>query len=331
VPDTSTLSDYEDLKESKIVRIFGGEYGVIFQDNSIWKMTYIGAPAAFQFDNVAPDIGLIAPGAAVQVGDTIFFWSQKGFYALTAGQKLTPIGANKIDQFAATDLDANYTYRISAAADPKSQQIHFLYPGAGNLGGEPNRRFVFDTSTANWSLVIERLALLWTTAGTAIDLDDQGITNPSPPPTFLERPGDPYDLDAPDPVSFDDPRWVGSSWGIAAFNSAFMSGFFDGANMRAQIETAEFAFNQNGRARLQGFRPLIEMGGGIITAEVGTRNSIADSVVWGPILSTSRDLRIYTRTNARYHRIRFNMTGQWDHAMGWEMEDRDLKMGEGRG
>ena len=126
---------------------------------------------------------------------------------------------------------------------------------------------------------------------------------------------------------------VALAWALAAFSPDFRNGFFDGATQRAQIETPEYAFNQNGRARLHGFRPLIEIAGtgGVVTAEVGTRNSLSESVVWGPILSTSRDMRIYTRTNARYHRIRFNMTGEWDHAMGWEMEERDLKMGEGRG
>ena len=296
-------------------------------------MSYVGTPTAFQFDEVAAGVGLIAPGAAVQVGDTIFFWSRKGFYALTAGQKLTPIGANKVDSFANTDLDKSYTHHMYAAADPTSQQIHFLYPGAGSVGGEPNRRLVFDTTTGNWSLIIENLALLWTTAGSVIDLDDPGVTNPNPPPPFTQRPGDPYDLDAPDPVSFDDPRWVGDAWALAAFSPSFRNGFFDGATQRAQLETTEYAFNQNGRARLHGFRPLVEIGGGTgeVTAEVGTRNSLTENVVWGPILPTSRDMRIYTRTNARYHRIRFNLTGEWDHIMGWEMEDRDLKMGEGRG
>jgi len=264
------------------------------------------------------EVGLIAPGAAVQVGDTIFFWSQKGFYAITAGSKLTPIGANKVDLFAAVDLDKSYTFKISAASDPRSQQIHFLYPGPGNLGGEPNRRLVFDTATGGWSLIIESLALIWSTAGTSIDLD-----------AAETLPGDPEDLDADEPVSFDDPRWVGGAFALAAFNPTFQSGFFNGSNLAAEIETPEYAFNANGRASLQGFRPLIE--GGTLTAYVGSRNALSENVVWGPLLTTGRDLKIYTRTNARYHRIRFEMAGDWDHAMGWEIEDRDLRMGEGRG
>lgn len=317
VPDSSTLSDYEDLKQKQIVRLFGGEYGVVFQDRSIWKMTFIGSPAVFQFDEVQPDIGLIAPGAAVQVGDTIYFWSQKGFYALKAGSQLTPMGANKIDLYAAKDLDQNYAFRISAAADPKSQKIHFLYPGPGNVGGLPNKRLVFDLATGNWSNVDETLTLVWATAGVSVDLE------------VAATPGDPMDLDAPDPVSFDDPQWIGTSYALSAFDQTYQSGFFNGANLRGEIVTAEYAFNPNGRTSLQGFRPLIE--GGSIVAQVGSRNSLGEVVSYGALLPTSRDLTIYPRVNARYHRIRFYFDGDWDHAMGFEIEDRMLRPVEGRG
>ena len=318
-PDTSTLSDYEDLKQKKIVRIFGGEYGVIFQDRSIWKMTFIGAPVVFQFDEVQPDIGLIAPGAAVQVGDMIYFWSQKGFFALKSGSQMIPIGANKIDLFAATDLDQNYSFKISAAADPKSQKVHFLYPGPGNVGGEPNKRLVFDVATGNWSVVDESLSLIWHTAGVSIDLE------------VAASPGDPLDLDAAGAgdVSFDDPRWIGTAYSLAAFNSIWESGFFNGENLRGEIITAEYSFNPNGRASLQGVRPLVE--GGTVTAQVGSRNSLGAAVDYSAVAPTSRDLTIYFRKNARYHRIRFYLEGDWDHAMGFEIEDRDLRMVEGRG
>ena len=316
-PDPSTLSDYEDLKQGKIVRIFGGEFGVIFQDRSIWKMTFIGAPVVFQFDEVQPDIGLIAPGAAVQVGDTIYFWSQKGFFSLKAGSQLTPIGANKIDLFAAVDLDQNYSFKISAAADPQSQKIHFLYPGPGNVGGEPNKRLVFDVGTGKWSTVDEELSLLWTTAGISVDLE------------VPASPGDPLDLDAPNPISFDDPRWIGGAYSLAAFNKLWAHGYFAGDNLTGEIITAEYSFNPNGRASLQGVRPLVE--GGTITAQIGTRNTLGGTVQFGSVLPASRDLTIYCRENARYHRIRFYFEGDWDHAMGFEVEDSDLRMVGGRG
>lgn len=317
VPDTATLSDYEDLGSQKIQRIFGGEYGVVFQETSIWRMTYIGAPAVFQFDETVPGVGLIAPGACAQVGDTIYFWSAKGFFALTAGSQLDAIGAEFVDDFLKRDLDSNYLSKISAAADPRTHHVHFLYVGSDNQGGEPNRRAVYDTTTGNWSVVDEELSLLWSTQGIGVDLDS------------AEAPGDPLDLDDPEEVSFDDPRWIGDSKALAAFGPDFASGFFDGANLTGEIETAEIAFNPNGRSMLTRFRPLIE--GGTITARVGVRNSLNDAVSFGPTVSMRNDGSMVTRNNARYHRVRFFLADDWDHAIGWEAEPRDIRRVEGRG
>ena len=84
-PSPVTLADFEDLSQKKIQRVFGGEQGVIMQDTAITRATFVGTPVVFQFDEVISDVGLIAPGAAVQLGDRIYFLSEKGFYELVAG------------------------------------------------------------------------------------------------------------------------------------------------------------------------------------------------------------------------------------------------------
>src|SRR5690606_8482560 len=74
----STLSDFNDLKIAPVIRILGGEYGIICQRNSIWRMTFVGAPIVFQFDEVLPGFGPIATGAIAQDGDLAYFLSDRG-------------------------------------------------------------------------------------------------------------------------------------------------------------------------------------------------------------------------------------------------------------
>ena len=75
-------SDFQDLQGGggAIQRIIGGEYGIVFQVNSIWRMTYVGTPLVFQLDEIEPKKGTPAPGSVVQHGVDIYYLGQDGFY-----------------------------------------------------------------------------------------------------------------------------------------------------------------------------------------------------------------------------------------------------------
>src|SRR5690606_30942078 len=40
----STLAGSNDLKTAEVSRIFGGEFGVIFQPGAVWRMSFVGSP-----------------------------------------------------------------------------------------------------------------------------------------------------------------------------------------------------------------------------------------------------------------------------------------------
>lgn len=306
----STLSDYQDLKTAAIERIFGGEYGVIFQKNSVWRMTFVGTPVVFQFDEVLPGIGLLAPGGAARLGDTIYFLSGKGFYALQAGAQARPIGAGKVDRYVLDAIDETKLHRVSAAVDPRSQRIFWSY--VETTANNPQKVIVYDAAFDRWSLLDERVELLWEAGTTDTTLDS--LTGVLVDDTN---------------VSIDSSRWVGGEPSIAAFDGDFKSGFFNGSNKTALIETAEFEFNEGGRSRVNGFRALVD--GGTVTAEVGTRSSQASSRSYGSTLSVYSNNRFTKRVNARYHTFRFNLSGSWTDAVGMQIDKTDLRPGGNRG
>ena len=315
----STLSGYQDLKVNKVERVFGGEYGVILQQDRVWRMTFAGAPTVWQFDEVVPGIGVIAPGAAAQDGEIIYFLSSKGFFALDRGTQATPIGIGRVDEFIRKDMDLDNIDRITTVADPHSKRVYWSYAGADNDGGRPNRIIIYDRAQDRWSLIDQDVELLWSGGGTGISLDAAASV------------GDPENLDdmATD-VSFDDPRWVGGAPFIAAFSQDFGSGSFSGSVRDATLTTKEYAFGGgDGRAQLNGFRALIQ--GGLVTAQVGTRNSLAEDVTFGSILNARPEQRFTTRANARYHRFLLTLSGEWQHAIGVEIGRNDLRSGGMRG
>jgi hypothetical protein len=310
----STLSDFQDLKTAKIVRIFGGESGIIFQPNSVWRMTFAGAPVVFQFDEVLPGIGLIAPGAAVQIGSTVYFLSNQGFFALESGSGVTPIGAGKVDRFVLDDLDEGHLHRITASADNASQRILFAYPGADNSDGRPNRLLVYDRILDRWSLINKELELVWRSGGTGLTTDQ------------LDSVTENLDLL---PASLDSSRWVGGAPSFGAFDANYRSGFFDGDIVPGVIESKEFEFHEGGRAFLKGFRALYE--GGSVSARVGTRNSLSEQVQFGSPIAQASEGLFNCRDNARYHRMEFTFNGEWDQAMGFEVDKHSIRMAGRRG
>jgi hypothetical protein len=313
-----TLSGYQDLKVNKVERVFGGEYGVILQQDRTWRMTFAGAPTVWQFDETLPGIGVIAPGAAAQDGEIIYMLSSKGFFAIEHGTQATPIGIGRVDEFIRNDLDLGNVHRMSTVADPNSKRVYWAYPGTGNVGGRPNRMLIYDRAQDRWTIVDQELELLWSGGGTGITLDAAASV------------GDPDNLDdAATDVSFDDPRWIGGAPFVSAFGTAFSSGAFNGSVRDAVLLTKEYALTPEARTQLNGFRALIQ--GGTVTARIGTRNSLAENVTFSPILTARPEQRFTRRANARYHRFELTLTGEWQHAIGLEIGRMDLRSGGLRG
>lgn len=301
----STQADYEDLYGAGgwVQRVFGGEYGVVFQESSVWRMTYVGTPTIFTFDEVLPKHGLLAPGAACQFGDLIFFLSPVGLEVLTNGSTAQSIGANKIDRFLFDDLDSGNLDRLHCAVDTEKRHFYMAYPGVDNTDGRCNRIVIYDWTIGKWSFAEVESHLIGAAQTPGVTLD--GLDS-----YFAS-------LDDVTP-SLDDPVWQGGAPQLIAFNSDFKLAFFSGDPMSAVIETRELNLSPNKRTLLNAVRPLID--GGSTSIQVATRNLQSASESWSATTSVSSTGRATLRRNARYHRVRANISGAWTHAQGVEVD-----------
>lgn len=310
-----TGSDVRDLnKGGEIQRVFGGQYGVILSKESTWRMTYTGAPTWFQIDETAPGIGAIAPGAATQYGDNIFYLSNNGFVRLSQGAQVTPIGAGRVDQFVLSDLDKDHLDRMSAAVDPDAQRVFWLYPGAGNTEGQPNRMVIYDWARDRWSSANVALELIWSATEAGRTLEDVDAIN--------------TDLDALT-ESLDDLDLQGGEPYIAGFDGSFESGRFSGAPMSAVVETKEVELNRGRRTTVVSARALAD--GGAATVAAGVRSNLADAVSWKSAGSSRPGGRVPMRASGRYHRFRVQLTGSWSHVLGVQVDPEDARPSGRRG
>jgi hypothetical protein len=116
------------LTGGEITGLTGGEYGLVFQRARITKMTYVGTPLIWQFDEISANIGCLTAGSLAQVGRMAFFLSERGFM-MTDGNDVKPIGAERIDRtfftaYAPEDLELMYS-----SIDPKNHIVFWAMPG----------------------------------------------------------------------------------------------------------------------------------------------------------------------------------------------------------
>ena len=123
----ASQSDYQDIPDGgDITGITGGEFGIVFLEKAIVRMSYIGSPLFFQFDTISRNIGCIEGGSIAQYGGISYFLSDDGFYSCD-GQNVVGIGAEKIDRYFFNNANIGDIDTISAAVDPERNLIIWNY------------------------------------------------------------------------------------------------------------------------------------------------------------------------------------------------------------
>lgn len=312
---STTGADFRDLGTGgAIQRVIGGEYGVILSESSIFRLQWAGAPTWLEATETIPGIGILSPGCAVQLGDTIYIWSDNGFFAIRGGTQETPIGAGKVDTTLRADLDGSYLHRISSVADPRSGRVFWAYPGAGNTGGRPNRIVCYDTKLNKWSRITQDVELIWSAGGEGTTLEQLDSVSAS--------------LDALG-VSLDSSQWKGGLSLLSAFDSDYKSGNFTGSPMTATIELKEVQLNRQRLTTLKALNALVD--GGTTTIRVGTRNAMSGAASYSDSLSERTSGRFTCIEKGLLHRIEMTISGAWSKAIGVLINPEDARPSERRG
>lgn len=144
---STSQSDFQVIPDGgDIIGIVGGEVGIIFLERGIVRMSYIGSPFFFQFDNISKNLGCAANGSIAQYGGTAFFLSEEGFYSCD-GKSVTNIGANKIDRWFFDDADINEINTMSSAVDPIKKIVVWNY---ANIFGSRSL-LIYNWQVQKWS------------------------------------------------------------------------------------------------------------------------------------------------------------------------------------
>jgi hypothetical protein len=308
-PSATTQADGQDLPDGGWVQgVAGGEYGTVFQEKSIKRMTYVGAPIIFQFDEVAHNRGVVAEGSMASFDATTFFLDTDGLYALVDGRQVMPIGDQKVDKTFWRRVNQSYLHRIRAAIDPINKLYVLAYPTQDSTDGTLNRLLIYNWTAGRWSEAeIEAEVIYRSLSGASETLDSLDSVSAS--------------LDALG-FSLDSRVWTGGLMLLSAFDPQHRLCLFTGESLAATVETGETQLFPGRRALVTSVRPIVDGAEPIV--QVGTRNRIIDPVIWGAESAINAQGECPLRSAARYHRARLSLPpgGGWEHLQGVDLTAR---------
>jgi len=312
-PSQTTQSGYQDIpgEHGRLMGIVGSEsFGIIFFEKAIFRMEYLGTPLIFTFNKIG-NVGCFAPRSISTFGNTIYFLSQDGFYALEGGQDLVPIGSGKINNTFFNDFVAK-PESVFSAIDPNNSIVVWSYRGSNSTGsaGVNNKLLIYNYSVGRWA------------TGSGLDLY---FINTASQEAFntLESLDVLGNLDGL-PRSLDSFFYDEGVVGLAGFSSNKKFGKFLGSSLSATVDTTEFEGIENKRSTLINARPIVDANGENTTVTVTPiyRSSQMNAVTEGSAVSVKDSGDCPLRATSRYHRLRINVSGNFSTLSGVDVEAR---------
>ena len=122
-----TGSGFVDLLDTGDENVWSASLGstyIVYQNNSIWDLGYVGGTTVFSPRPTIPDLGLLSPGALASKNNAHYFvGNDYNIYAYYGGTVKQSIG-DKISKFLREDLDPVYENRCRLVMGENSKWLH---------------------------------------------------------------------------------------------------------------------------------------------------------------------------------------------------------------
>ncbi len=303
----TNLCDEQEFPEGgPVMGVAGSEIGYVLQDRCIRTMQFLPGDTnfIFTFSRVLKERGCISPYGFVTVGNTLYFSSEDGFYALL-GQQVFTIGQDKVNEWFQLNSDIARRGLVQCVSANRPYVFWAYY---GTAGGQAYDKIVlFDWSQQKWARGSVSACVWAVLATTGLDLDTDGA-----------EPGD--SLADSTALSLDSAAYIGGRPVVGAIDASGYLSSLGGPNLQATLETAEMHLVPGYRAFVSSVYPIGDVADGTIATS--TRERLQDTPVWGsPVpLEITGSAAVYS--SARLHRFRYVLPagGVWTHAQGTQVE-----------
>jgi hypothetical protein len=109
---------------------------LVWTDNALYTMKFIGAPFTFGFEQVGTNCGLIGKNAAVEIDGSAFWMSPNGFFMFDGTVKSLPCS---VEDFVYDNFDTTKGQQVTAGLNNLFTEVVWYYPSSGS---EYNDKYV---------------------------------------------------------------------------------------------------------------------------------------------------------------------------------------------
>lgn len=300
--DPGQLSGFQDLdaKYGKVTGIVGGRWGLVFQERAIWRMVFVGAPKAFDFELVTDDRGCVAPDSIVPLGYQTYFMDRDGLY-VTNGSEVLGIGSERVNRWLEGEIDPSRRDETHGTVNWAKRCLVWAFKSPGVTGYR--RQLVYSFTTERFTAANQVVDWLVQSSQDAISLNELGA--------LFATLGD-----VSDPLGSD--KFAAKDRLFAAFvNDGTFSQYapFTGPAAAGYVTTGDFTPAPGQRALISGMSPIVERQSGI-TCQLLHRATQGASHTVENAVEPGADTFAPAHTDDWYHAFRmvFASEGVWDRA-----------------
>jgi hypothetical protein len=295
-PSLTSQADTQILADGGSIQgLTGGEFGLILMEKSIYRMTYIGSPYFFQFDNISRGLGCYEPNSIAQHQNITYFLSDDGFY-MCNGQTITGIGNEKVDRFFFKDISTANMSSLSAVSDPIKKLIVWNYKTASGTYAQ----LIYNWQLQRWSYATAQISSISEVASGTVALESLNAYG------TVDTIG----------ISFDSRFWSSSKLLLSGTVGNYVA-TLDGTSLAGSITTGEVQL-EGSRSVVTMVRPIIDNGSS--TVAIASRGMLNENINYSTPSVSNLEGRAPLRASGRYHRLKVAPTGAWNYAVGIEID-----------
>jgi hypothetical protein len=290
---------------------------MIYKEDAVFSMTFVGTPFIFAFRQLSPTIGAIAKNCVAEFdgGHAIF---GKGNFYVNDGQRMKPILPMKLKEYVFQSIDGQQTDKSFVVADYGRNEILFCFTSDGGGTNFPNKAVV-------WNYV--------TNTFTIRDIPDcahmgyGNVSNPTTSTTWAETAGYWETATGPWTMSYDlqDKVLLFADPGNTKLYRDRSGNKNDTTNMESYIERTGLSLDESGRPnqnmvkRISAIYPNMAISStNDINVYIGTQMSTEGGITWSaPVtFNPNTQSKVSVRGTGKYYAVKFESTTDMD----WELD-----------
>ena len=296
----SEAGQYDMASGGDVTGIVGGEYGLVFQEDRILRMTYTADNTVWQFDEVVTDAGCAAPKSLASWGKSSFFWSNRGFM-ICDGMNVQAIGDEKVDRTFRSLIDRGYYGAMSAVVDP----VRALYIVAVPSADPTTSVFLFNYAQGRWTTATLTSEFLFSALSLSSSLEDLDTQYGS--------------IDAAG-LALDGAALRGGVPGVMLFDGSHRLGTLSGPPIAATIADATRELAPGMRSRIRGVRPLADVAGATVRVAGANRQSDAATETSYPCAQANGTYRCRENWNLTRITLAIPAGAGWSSTQGYDVD-----------